>query len=798
MKSYLNQSFSSVISLLHLTLFTNFGQAQVISDKTVGTIVQTPDNQTFIITEGTQVGDNIFHSFQTFSVPEQGSIVFDTSSTVQNIFSRITGENRSNINGSIVVQNSNANLFLLNPNGIFFGPNASLQLGGSFLATTAESFQFADGILFSANDISMQPLLTISSPIALNFGFASGTITNNSAIRGNSDFPIGLSVQSGKNLALVGGDIIFEGGIVTAPAGISAFSDPGGQIDIGSVDQGSVVTLNPTDTTFGLGYQQVQTFRNIQLLDRAIISSSGASNGTIRLQGRNVTVDNRSEIIGLNFGSTPGNPIIINAQELVNFTNTSRLSTNAFENGFTGNISINTKQLVLDNESLISAGANESGEQGGSITINALEQIEISNLSSLTAQTFGKGNAGNLNITTEHLILIEGGQIQTTTRDAGNGGTIFIEASESIEIIGTQARTINNTAAISLLDSSVPSGIVASTDALIIDRIATGNGGRIDISTEHLKIADGATISTEATDRSTGAAGNLFIKANEINIQSAQVSVTGTGTGAAGSIEINANSLLLDRQGQLTATTRAGEGNITLNIEDLITLQDNSTVITDAKGSAAGGNIALDTSNLVLLENSTITANAEQGRGGQVTINSPGFFSSRDSKITATSELGTEFNGDVEINVEIDVDQGLNLSTQEIIDSSTIIQTGCRGGNLPGRFLHSGSGGKAPELDLGFNTPGFWLDLRPPMSSASPEDGQNVSNSTLLQALRILSSPHLTAGPKTQTAMVDEIIEAQGWITNHQGKVVLVTRPTLTSAYKDDLTLVDCRGQAVS
>ncbi len=148
--------------------------AQVVPDSSLGTQV-TQIGGVFEINNGTRSGNNLFHSFSQFSVPTAGSAVFNNAVDVQNVFSRITGSKVSNIDGILKTQ-GNANLFLMNPNGIIFGPNAQLQLGGSFLGTTASGIKFADGIeLNTVNETP--PLLSVKVPIGLQFGTAPAPIT---------------------------------------------------------------------------------------------------------------------------------------------------------------------------------------------------------------------------------------------------------------------------------------------------------------------------------------------------------------------------------------------------------------------------------------------------------------------------------------------------------------------------------------------------------------------------------------------------------------------------------------------
>lgn len=226
-------------------------------DGTTNTIVN-PNGNNFTILNGIQKGNNLFHSFSNFSVPTGGSATFDLTNTpnITTIFSRVTGGNVSNIDGLICKVNSSnpVSLFLMNSVGIVFGANARLNIGGSFVGTTANSIKFADGVEFSAVNSTTPPLLTMSVPIGLQLGSSASPIQvqgkGNDGIVPTSNF--GIVSSPGKTIALVGGDITFTGGVITAPVG---------RIEVGAVGSGTV-NLTPTPAGWQLGYAQVEDFRD--------------------------------------------------------------------------------------------------------------------------------------------------------------------------------------------------------------------------------------------------------------------------------------------------------------------------------------------------------------------------------------------------------------------------------------------------------------------------------------------------------------------------------------------------------
>jgi filamentous hemagglutinin family protein len=252
-------------------------QAQVIGDKTlpINTIINN-QGTTFNITGGTQVGGNQFHSFQQFSVPTGNTAYFNNGNDVTNIISRVTGNSISNIDG-LIKANGQANLFLINPNGIIFGKNAQLQIGGSFTASTANSIKFTDGKEFSATNPQSTSLLTVSAPIGLQYGKEHNAVISND---GN------LSVN--KDLTLSSGNVISNGTLSALQGNLRVESVTG---DVEVKDAIANTATFTANRNLILNSSQIGTISDLSLLAKdSVIARDTAERPFIASSGAKLTV----------------------------------------------------------------------------------------------------------------------------------------------------------------------------------------------------------------------------------------------------------------------------------------------------------------------------------------------------------------------------------------------------------------------------------------------------------------------------------------------------------------------------
>jgi filamentous hemagglutinin family protein len=719
--------------------------AQISSDGTIPTeVINSGD--TIEIVGGSREGDNLFHSFAEFSVPNGRTAYFQNSSDISNIIGRVTGQSISNIDG-ILKTNGSANLFLINPNGIIFGANAQLDIGGSFIATTASSIKFADGTEFSATNKQASPLLTVSIPVGLQFGASVGSIINRSVASSNgetnfSGTSVGLQVASDKTLALIGGNIIFDGGNLTAM---------GGRVELGSVDSNSFVRLLPIEQGWKLSYEGVENFRDIQLSNRSIVDVSGLA-GNISIYGQNIKLIGNSVFVNSTLADKDsGNSEItaLNSLEIVSSYLFNQVGQNADidldvdvvadANG--GNLNISTKQLIVQDGGGISSGTVSQGN-AGNITINALDSVEITGNnrvipSFLSTSTEGTGKGGELTINTKNLIVKDGASIEAATLGQGQGGSININASESVDLSGVGQ----------LADGSILfSNLSASAGTREFAEQSIENGGNLNINTKQLTVRDGA-----------------------------EMTVSNFGTGNAGTLTIDADSVLLENDGILNAATRSGNGgNINFANVNTLVLQNRGQIITSAGDRGNGGNIFIDANTLTLLDNSTIAAGAFQGQGGVIQIETQGLFQSPDSRITAASEVGV--NGIVQITrPRLDPAQALTELPETVVDVRGLIGDSCGDGKdfAENRFTIIGRGGLPLDPDRAIEVSTVQEDL----GDSSDREGVGEAKSRgewLFAPTKVKNNYQLT----TQHSSV---IEAQRWMKNTDGNIVLVGNNPIVS-----------------
>ncbi|MEB3232449.1 MAG: filamentous hemagglutinin N-terminal domain-containing protein [Leptolyngbyaceae bacterium] len=614
--------------------------AQVVPDGSLSTTVTSSDQLNFDIEGGDRAGTNLFHSFDQFSIPTHGSARFNHGTDISTIISRITGGQQSTIDG-LIQTTGTADLFLINPSGFVFGPNARLNIGGSFITTTADSLIFADNLEFSATAPHASPLLSIHTPIGLQMGTNPGAITlagPGHALTQPNDFApvldfgsqLGLITAPGQTIGLIGGNINLNGASITAP---------GGRVELGSVRQGRVGLHQETPSVWRLNYDDGTAFGDIRLSQRSLLNVSGAPAGTVAVWGDRIQLRHGSIILSQNSGSIPAGDVTVNANTRLTivgmapndrFRSSIQTMANLESHAQGGSIHIATPHLRIKDRAAIIASTFGLG-RAGNVNINAAEQVDIiggatnqeegdlidSAVGAITV--FNNGNAGNIRVQTPHLNLV-GGNISTSTiAGQGTGGNIRIDA-DQITLSGTS-------------ESLTIPGITAAT-------FGEGRAGDVVINTRVLELRDGNLVDSSST--ATGDAGNITVSASErIVIDGAQADnpsfissnvvalpddiqklfgVTLIPTGQSGQIFLKTPYLQLGSYGRIFvgAQQEGTAGTLTINA-DRIDLVDGGSIIATNENNR-GGDITLIT-DILRMDHGLINASTlESGRGGNITI----------------------------------------------------------------------------------------------------------------------------------------------------------------------------------
>ena len=726
---------------------------------------------------GATRGDTLFHSFTAFSVPAGRTALFDETAGVDRIVTRVTGGGLSQIDGTIRALGA-ADLFLINPSGIAFGPNARIDIGGSFVGATADSVVFGNGAIFSAIDPQAPPLLTVNVPVGLQLGENPGAIANRSRSPLVLPFPpmelpismperFGLQVRPGKTFALVGGDISFDGGSAIAMQG---------RVELLSANGPGFVGLNADPAGALLNPDGIATFGNLSLTNGAAIDTTSLGGGSVRLRGGDVRlasgasvssntlgdvdggdifvsaerlrVESGAFLSATTFGAGRGSNIILSGRESVTIVGTGAerfqenfiagvlndsvepdiSGTGAFQatigTGAAGKIFVEAPQLMLENGAVLFNTTFGSGA-GGDLRVRASERFEVNGSGVFVANGIDtSGRSGNIDIETSRLALTDAGTLTTIALGDGDGGNITVRAGESVSL------------------GQTPAGSLVPTNINSISAFGNGKAGSIAIATQQLSLHDGAEITSgsgtnsfrTSTIATGGPAGNIDIYAAEkieLKGQSADgmfgsslnatsftdapagelhlttenlivgdrgsIAVNSVGFGDAGLLSVVAGRIRLDG-GAIDATTVMGEGgNIDLQAND-IRLFRGARIGTDA-GNSDGGNVAIVTDILIARGNSDITANG-RGRGGRVSISARAIFGAefRESAtdgndITATSELGPQFEGTVEIDQpQVQTDRAI-AAPPEVLDATVELGRDPCSQSYRGKFFWTGQGG---------------------------------------------------------------------------------------------------------
>ncbi len=686
--------------------------AQVVQDTTLGAESSTVNRLNFpgvaidVISGGARRGTNLFHSFEQFSVSTGQVAFFNNAANIQTIITRVTGSSISHING-LIAANGNANLFLLNPNGIIMGPNAALSIGGSFLASTANSLNFADGTQFRATNPQTPPLLTVTAPVGLGFtGVPRSILVQSSLLLAGQTNDFG-------DFLLVGGNVALEG---------IRLQTSGRRVELGGLAKSGTVGLIVNGDSLRLQFPGGVARANVSITSGSRISVSAGDGGSLAVHAGNLNISESQVLAGIEPGSgmvgsqagnvdLNGTGAVAIADSLILNTvggesvgkgghititsgsfsiSNSSLSTTTFGQGKAGDITIQATDAAVFSErgSAISGVASGAVGDSGKITVTA-RSVSVTSSSFLGTNTFGQGRAGDIIIQATDAVLFDRGDslLNGTTGVSTNVSPGGVGDGGRITITGRSLSLINNAQLVAStngqgnaggitirVDNTVRFDSFGGAQSIVLPG-ATGKAGDIEITAGTLLVTDGASIGT--ITRGQGDAANIVIRASDrVHFDRYGTAISGVntldGVGEGGNIQVFTRSLSITNGSRLSASTsgQGNAGNILVDARDQVSLD------------GTGASISLDGTGVSIRlfpggEPSGLFTDAESqatGRGGEITVNTD-FFRVANGAVVNTQTFNFNKGG----NVTIQANQFEGVNGGQVI---TTTRSGGQAGNI--------------------------------------------------------------------------------------------------------------------
>jgi len=653
-----------------IVAFTTLSQtsvlAQIVPDATLGVenSVVTSREGIDAIAGGATRGNNLFHSFEKFSIPTGSTAFFNNAVNIENIITRVTGTSVSQIDG-LIRANGSANLFLLNPNGIIVSPNARLNIGGSFIATTANSIKFADGSEFSANSSAREPLLTISVPLGLQLGTQQPRIINNAAT---------LRVNPGKNITLLGGNISNTGQLFA----------PGGKITLAAFVDGGIANLGTSGAVETFGRQSANLNSNQSPLGTVSLAGTidaanplpGKTGGTVQILGDQVGILDNA-VVNVS-GDGGGGKVLIGGDyqrrgDMSNAIATyvspqATILADALTTGNGGQIIVWSNQSTRAYGSFSARGGLQAGN-GGLIETSSQNFLDVADIrvnataSNGLAGTWlldprnvtlrysptanGSFNSSNPNIFTPSGddAVVDISNIETqlnagtnvTITTGGTGTQSGNITADGFGITKTTATPVTLTLQAANDIKLQNFGINANDGRLSIvlqadsDNSGTGNitlrnagiqtrGGSFTATAASSISLESAGIKNDNPRNSNLPAAPMTMIAPRITLKEAGFNSNTSGTGDGAAITIETNSLQLEKAGIDSNTTGIGKaGDVTLRANSIALLGE-AGINSNTSGRGNAGRVTINTDSLFIQNSGGVGSSAFENSTGNAGI----------------------------------------------------------------------------------------------------------------------------------------------------------------------------------
>jgi len=667
-------------------------------------------NATYLISEdlGEQKGSNLFHSFSRFDVGTGEVASFTGPDGVEHVISRVTGGSSSEIDGTIRSTIEGAELWLLNPAGILFGSGASLDLSGAFHASTADTLELSSGEVFSARLEGLPSIVRSAAPA--RFGFlgpseasieVQGALLSNQEglelVAGNVEIgsSAGLEALTTSELPAAGvtlrGRVQISGGsslIASTKTDIEQAVGGSIFIDAADVQVSDGVRLDTFATSQSpAGDITLRASSQVQISGSSLQSTSRKSDseqpvgrsGSILIDAADVQVSDGASLDTFTTSQSPAGDITLRASGRVQISGGSTLSASTdsvSEQAVGGSILIDAAEVRVDGGAQLNSNTFGSAP-GGHVLIHAQDSVEISGRgSAISTSTDSKGHAGSITLEAPRVRVVDGANVLSEAYSDGNAGDIVLVARDTVELTGPLAR---DGASISTRTTGPGAGgrIEIVTSSLILANGGTirsgpiledaGRGGDIVVSATESVVLSGPSDGTDASSAITASsaggtpssqAGDIRIEAPRIELRDgAHVSSRSSGAGSGGDIELVASEIVSlsgtapgSSQGASILSDATSEGDAgTIRIEaPKVELEDGAAISTEAadgrvtESGEPEGSIRLEVAESLLLDGgSVVTASVVDGHGGNVTIGSPDTVVLREASSIRAEATGT-------------------------------------------------------------------------------------------------------------------------------------------------------------
>ncbi|MFH0729249.1 MAG: filamentous hemagglutinin N-terminal domain-containing protein [Pseudomonadota bacterium] len=372
----------TLFAILFIILIPAVVKAEVVTDGTTGPATALSGPAYRIGDDiGSRAGNNLFHSFERFSLLEQESATFTGPNDIANVISRVTGGSVSTIDGLLRSEVGTADFYFINPAGVVFGPHAQVDVPAAFHVSTAYELRFADGSVFSATNPAAS---TLSAEAPESFGYL-GTRVASLVVNGSK-----LEFAPESSVSLSGGNASVQGDA----AGAARISVPGGELRISAVGNKAGAVPLTGELHPGAGSLQVT---------QAVIETSGDGGGELRVGAGSATLTNAT-LAADNTGSTDAAGGLDIAVAGALEVNASRIQSNAFGSGAAGGVRVQATDLSISQQgadtltglfSEVEPGA--IGNSGG-VDVNLDGTLTMRGAVGIDASSYGGGSAGDVTV----------------------------------------------------------------------------------------------------------------------------------------------------------------------------------------------------------------------------------------------------------------------------------------------------------------------------------------------------------------------------------------------------------------